>query len=120
MAYAGEPLLWDGGLRQSVLGELVQLGAAVEAAFGGVPQVGRCAGCAVLRSARCLPVACAPRRGGRPILSWEVHAGPCALAALPTPAAACPACPAQDIEGVRTADGSTFVVQSRAQVLHQH
>ncbi|EFN54548.1 hypothetical protein CHLNCDRAFT_135335 [Chlorella variabilis] len=63
VAYAGEPLLWDGGLRQSVLGELVQLGAAVEAAFGGVPQ---------------------------------------------------------DIEGVRTADGSTFVVQSRAQVLHQH
>jgi hypothetical protein len=38
--YAGEPLLWDSGLRQQLLGELAQLGSGVEAAFGGVPQVG--------------------------------------------------------------------------------
>ena len=40
MDYAGEPLLWDSGLRQQLLGELAQLGSGVEAAFGGVPQVG--------------------------------------------------------------------------------
>lgn len=40
IAYAGEPLLWDAAQRQQLLRELVQLGAAVEAAFGGVPQVG--------------------------------------------------------------------------------
>jgi hypothetical protein len=39
VAYAGEGLLWDASLRQQLLGELVQLGAAVEGAFGGVPQV---------------------------------------------------------------------------------
>ncbi|PSC73883.1 ABC transporter A family member 2 isoform B [Micractinium conductrix] len=57
--YSGEPLLWDDGLRSKVLADLTQLGAGVEAAFGGVPQ---------------------------------------------------------DIEGVRTADGEWFVVQSRPQV----
>lgn len=40
IAYAGEPLLWDPAQRQQMLRELVQLGGAVEAAFGGVPQVG--------------------------------------------------------------------------------
>ncbi|PRW45423.1 Carbohydrate-Binding Module Family 45 [Chlorella sorokiniana] len=38
IAYAGEPLLWDPAQRQQMLRELAQLGAAVEAAFGGVPQ----------------------------------------------------------------------------------
>lgn len=47
--YAGEPLLWDEGLRAGLLGELTSLGGAVEAAFGGVPQVrkegGSCCAC---------------------------------------------------------------------------
>ncbi len=38
--YAGEPLLFDGELRQRLLVELAELGAGVEQAFGGVPQVG--------------------------------------------------------------------------------
>lgn len=37
--YASEPLLFDAPLRQRLLGELAGLGAAVEAAFDGVPQV---------------------------------------------------------------------------------
>lgn len=38
--YATEPLLFDAELRQRMLAELAQLGAGVEEAFGGVPQVG--------------------------------------------------------------------------------
>ncbi|KAF8071284.1 R1 [Scenedesmus sp. PABB004] len=35
---ADEPLLWDGGLRASLIDSIVDAGQAVEAAFGGAPQ----------------------------------------------------------------------------------
>jgi hypothetical protein len=42
--YAGDPLVWDRGFRGALLDGLVELGCAVEAAFGGAPQE-----CAFLR-----------------------------------------------------------------------
>lgn len=35
---ASEALLWDAGFRQQLMDDLVEMGAAVEAAFGGIPQ----------------------------------------------------------------------------------
>lgn len=35
---AAEPLLWDGAFRQTLIDGLVEVGGAVQAAFGGAPQ----------------------------------------------------------------------------------
>ena len=125
MDYAGEPLLFDAGLRQQLLGDLVQLGAAVEAAFGGVPQVGRARGRGLLPLAEGggVPQAVACKAVGLPVASAGRGSAAGLLFQLPT----APSHRAsvhvhwpQDIEGVRTADGSWHVVQSRPQVLHSH
>ena len=36
--YAAEPLCFDGAFRSALLAQLVGVGAAIEAAFGGQPQ----------------------------------------------------------------------------------
>ena len=117
--YAGEALLWDGAARQQLLQELVQLGAEVEGAFGGVPQVGPAqwwwwGGRWMGGSGRCLLCL---QNTHNPCGLWSERGRFC--------------CPKmivllllllllllQDIEGVRTAQGGLFVVQARPQVLH--
>lgn len=36
--YASERLFWDSAFQQELLGGMIELGKAVEKAFGGVPQ----------------------------------------------------------------------------------
>lgn len=109
--YAGEPLLWDAGLRGQLLGEMAQLGASVEQAFGGVPQACAARGGAVVACGAAAERALRLRSGRR----GQGNATPSRSS---VPASPPPGARPQDIEGVRTADGAWYVVQSRPQVLH--